>query len=44
MPSKEKNIFEQDILTVQPNRDQFGRRILVIELGSNKTFYFNIKI
>lgn len=24
----------QDILTVQPNRDQFGRRILIIELGS----------
>lgn len=33
MPSKEKNIFEHDLLTVQPNRDQFGRRILVIELG-----------
>ncbi|XP_017773256.1 PREDICTED: alpha-tocopherol transfer protein-like isoform X1 [Nicrophorus vespilloides] len=33
MPSKEKNIFEHDILTVQPNRDQHGRRILIIELG-----------
>ncbi|KAF2904397.1 hypothetical protein ILUMI_01774 [Ignelater luminosus] len=33
LPSREKNIFQQDILTVQPNRDQFGRRILVIELG-----------
>ncbi|CAH1276786.1 unnamed protein product [Diabrotica balteata] len=33
MPSKEKNIFEQNILTVQPNRDQLGRRILIIELG-----------
>jgi len=33
MPSKETNIFQQNILTVQPNRDQFGRRILVIELG-----------
>ncbi|CAH1187546.1 unnamed protein product [Phyllotreta striolata] len=33
LPSKEKNIFQQNILTVQPNRDQFGRRILVIELG-----------
>ncbi|CAH0556805.1 unnamed protein product [Brassicogethes aeneus] len=32
-PSKEKNVFQQDVLTVQPNRDQFGRRILVIELG-----------
>ncbi|XP_076270366.1 alpha-tocopherol transfer protein-like isoform X3 [Rhynchophorus ferrugineus] len=33
LPSKERNIFEQNILTVQPNRDQLGRRILVIELG-----------
>ncbi|XP_063913796.1 alpha-tocopherol transfer protein-like isoform X1 [Zophobas morio] len=32
-PSKEKNIFEQNILTVQPNRDQLGRRILILELG-----------
>lgn len=34
LPSKEKNIFQQNILTVQPNRDQLGRRILIIELGS----------
>ncbi|XP_017882037.2 alpha-tocopherol transfer protein-like [Ceratina calcarata] len=32
-PSREKNIFEQNILTVLPNRDQHGRRILIIELG-----------
>ncbi|PBC32775.1 Alpha-tocopherol transfer protein [Apis cerana cerana] len=32
-PSKEKNIFEQNILSVLPNRDQNGRRILLIELG-----------
>lgn len=32
-PSKEKNIFDQDILTVMPNRDQHGRRMLIIELG-----------
>ncbi|KAG7207506.1 hypothetical protein KM043_009138 [Ampulex compressa] len=32
-PSKERNIFEQNILTVLPNRDQHGRRILIIELG-----------
>ncbi|CAK9799188.1 Alpha-tocopherol transfer protein-like [Anthophora quadrimaculata] len=32
-PSKEKNIFEQNILQVLPNRDQHGRRILIIELG-----------
>mgnify|MGYP003345921011 CR=1 FL=1 len=32
-PSKEFNVFNHNILTVQPNRDQFGRRILIIELG-----------
>ncbi|XP_003707800.2 alpha-tocopherol transfer protein-like isoform X1 [Megachile rotundata] len=32
-PSRERNIFEQNILTVLPNRDQHGRRILIIELG-----------
>ncbi|XP_044009559.1 alpha-tocopherol transfer protein-like isoform X1 [Aphidius gifuensis] len=32
-PSNEKNIFEQNILTVLPNRDQHGRRILILELG-----------
>lgn len=32
-PSNEKNIFEHNILTVLPNRDQHGRRILIIELG-----------
>ncbi|XP_034941463.1 alpha-tocopherol transfer protein-like isoform X2 [Chelonus insularis] len=32
-PVREKNIFEQNILTVLPNRDQHGRRILIIELG-----------
>lgn len=32
-PSGERNIFQQNILTVQPNRDQLGRRILIIELG-----------
>jgi len=33
MPSKERNIFESNILTVCPNRDQHGRRILILELG-----------
>ncbi|GJQ78458.1 hypothetical protein Trydic_g4707, partial [Trypoxylus dichotomus] len=33
VPSNEKNIFEHDILTVLPARDQHFRRILVIELG-----------
>ncbi|XP_014599841.1 PREDICTED: alpha-tocopherol transfer protein-like isoform X1 [Polistes canadensis] len=32
-PSKETNIFEQNILTVLPTRDQHGRRILIIQLG-----------
>lgn len=32
-PTREQNIFEQNILTVLPNRDQNGRRILIIELG-----------
>jgi hypothetical protein len=34
VPSKNKNIFDHDILTVLPNRDQLGRRILILELGS----------
>lgn len=33
-PSKETNIFKQNILVVFPNRDQLGRRILLLELGS----------
>lgn len=33
-PNNEKNIFDHDILHVLPKRDQLGRRILVIELGS----------
>ncbi|XP_070138908.1 alpha-tocopherol transfer protein-like isoform X1 [Drosophila bipectinata] len=32
-PSGEMNIFNHNILTVFPNRDQLGRRILVLELG-----------
>lgn len=34
MPSKEENIFKANVLTVFPNRDQLGRRILLLELGS----------
>ena len=33
-PSKEQNIFNQNVLRVLPNRDQHGRRVLVLELGS----------
>ncbi|XP_026322396.1 alpha-tocopherol transfer protein-like isoform X2 [Hyposmocoma kahamanoa] len=32
-PSKEQNVFNQNILTVLPTRDQLGRRVLVLELG-----------
>ncbi|XP_011877614.1 PREDICTED: alpha-tocopherol transfer protein-like isoform X2 [Vollenhovia emeryi] len=32
-PSTAKNIFEHNILTVLPNRDQHGRRMLLVELG-----------
>lgn len=31
--SNEKNIFEQNILTVLPIRDQHGRRVLILKLG-----------
>jgi len=33
LPSTAKNIFDQNILIVLPNRDQLGRRVLIIELG-----------
>lgn len=33
VPSKEKNIFDHDILTVLLSRDQGGRRILILQLG-----------
>ncbi|XP_075992609.1 alpha-tocopherol transfer protein-like isoform X2 [Anticarsia gemmatalis] len=33
IPSKETNVFNQNVLTVLPTRDQFGRRVLVLELG-----------
>uniref|UniRef100_A0A182NUH9 CRAL-TRIO domain-containing protein n=1 Tax=Anopheles dirus TaxID=7168 RepID=A0A182NUH9_9DIPT len=35
MPSKEANIFKQNILAVFPNRDQLGRRVLLLELGKS---------
>ncbi|TDG48575.1 hypothetical protein AWZ03_004904 [Drosophila navojoa] len=33
VPSKLKNVFESEILNLLPNRDQHGRRILVLEAG-----------
>ncbi|XP_059484486.1 clavesin-1-like [Neocloeon triangulifer] len=32
-PTNEKNLFDQDIITVLPKRDQFGRRVMLIESG-----------
>lgn len=40
MPSKEENIFKANVLTVFPNRDQLGRRILLLELGSELNCIF----
>ena len=34
VPSKLRNVFEEDILALFPYRDQHGRRILAIEAGS----------
>lgn len=34
LPSTERNVFNQNIITVMPNRDQFGRRIVIIDIGS----------
>ncbi|XP_037959694.1 alpha-tocopherol transfer protein-like [Teleopsis dalmanni] len=33
VPSKVKNVFEDDLLSLLPNRDQHGRRLLVLEAG-----------
>ncbi|GLV42470.1 uncharacterized protein CBL_03207 [Carabus blaptoides fortunei] len=34
-PVKEKNIFQSNVITVMPNRDQYGRRNLILALGKN---------
>lgn len=44
VPSREKNVFEQNVLLVLPNRDQCGRRILVIELGSKYINLYGISL
>lgn len=33
-PKREPKIFKSNILVVMSNRDQLGRRILLLELGS----------
>lgn len=34
IPATEKNAFENNLLTVSPQRDQYGRRVLILQLGS----------
>jgi len=34
MPSREENVFKNNIISVFPNRDQLGRRVLLLELGT----------
>lgn len=34
IPSKLRNVFEANILNLLPQRDQHGRRLLVLEAGS----------
>ncbi|XP_063700803.1 alpha-tocopherol transfer protein isoform X2 [Culicoides brevitarsis] len=33
MPSREENVFKSNMIAVFPNRDQLGRRVLLLELG-----------
>lgn len=33
-PSREENVFKSNMMAVFPNRDQLGRRVLLLELGS----------
>lgn len=40
-PSREENVFKANILIVFPNRDQLGRRILLLELGSKNNSILN---
>lgn len=42
LPSREKNIFDNDILKVLSNRDQLGRRLLILELGSKSNLTFRV--
>lgn len=34
LPEKLQHVFEAEILQLLPNRDQHGRRLLVLEVGS----------
>lgn len=46
VPGKVQHVFQGDILKLLPNRDQHGRRILVLDAGSkyNKLFLFVIYV
>lgn len=35
MPSHEENVFKSNMIAVFPNRDQLGRRVLLLELGKS---------
>ncbi|XP_065200308.1 alpha-tocopherol transfer protein-like [Planococcus citri] len=34
IPINEKNVFQNNLLTISPQRDQHGRRVLILQLGS----------
>lgn len=43
VPSKVQHVFEAELLSLLPNRDQHGRRILILQAGSkNNQHYLNI--
>ncbi|KOB70833.1 Clavesin-1 [Operophtera brumata] len=35
VPSRQRNVFNQNVLNVLPRRDQHGRRVLILKLGKN---------
>lgn len=39
VPDKLRNVFEANILNLLPQRDQHGRRLLVLEAGSKFRLY-----
>lgn len=34
MPLTERSAYENNLLSILPNRDQYGRRMLVVKMGS----------
>lgn len=39
-PISVRHVYEQDIITLLPLRDKKGARILLMEVGSKKEFFF----